>query len=227
MDSHTGNQCLIASWDFTTGEPFPEGYDCRGGRLFDAGLELSGPRAFVSLPVDLPSDIGCLRSRSMAVCVRFIMLSEQPQSGLIAVGLDVTENARHERLIFGIADSAYDYVRRWRVEERGGGEAAHFGFRRSVPETSENEDIHLVLSVETHENGSRGAHFKCYRNGQLYGVPIFWSDAVEFHPDDEINLVIRRPGAPGRTVIKHAHVYGEALSEKGAYGLGEMSQQTV
>jgi hypothetical protein len=223
MDTDKSDQHLIASWDFTVLGLFPEGYDSHGCRLSEAGLELSGPGALVLLPIDLPPDSGCLRSRSMAVCVRFIMPSEQPQSGLIAIGLDDPENARHERLVFGFRDSAYSHFRRWRVEQRGGCEAMQFGFRRSAVETSANKDIHLVLSVETQKSGSRGAHFKCYRNGRPYGVHTLCSSVAEFHPKDEIALVIKRPGAPGRTMIKYARVYGEALSDDDINRLGEAS----
>jgi hypothetical protein len=210
MDIQGSEQLLICSWDFTALEAFPGDCASRGCRLDQAGLELNGSGAYVTLPVTMPPGVHCLKSRTMAVCVRF----EQPQTGLIAIGLDDPDKEQHERLVFGVVNPDYDHIPFWRVDQAGRGhEPRRIGFRRSPMENCTNKDIHLVLVVQRQETGSTGVSFRCYRNGHLYGSRTTCSSAAEFLRDDQIYAVIKRLAGSGRTVVKHARVYGKALSE--------------
>lgn len=209
MDIQGSEQLLICSWDFTALEAFPSDCASRGCALGQAGLELNGSGSYVTLPVTMPPGVHCLKSRTMAVCVRF----EQPQTGLIAIGLDDPDKEQHERLVFGVVNPDYDHIPFWRVDRAGGHEPRRFGFRRSPMESCTNEDIHLALVVQRQGIGSTGVYFKCYRNGYLYGSRTLCSSAAEFLGDDQIYAVIKRLAGSGRTVVQYARIYGKALSE--------------
>jgi hypothetical protein len=183
MEIETINPQVVATWNFRGLSDFSQNCQSMGCQLQEARLELCGPGALVACPLSLPPDIGCLRSRSLAVCVRFIPSESQPiHSGLIAIGLDSPHRNCHERVVFGFPNSNYSYNRMWRVDRAGIHEPRSFGFRIAPWELDTKEDIHLVLSVKgSHERvSSGGVCFMCYRNGEPYGDPVICSGAAEF-----------------------------------------------
>jgi hypothetical protein len=213
MDPAKDRQRLICSWDFSRMAAFPGNCASRGCRLGPSRLELCGPVAYITLPVTMPSDVTCLKDRSLAVCVRFTNTSGQPQTGLIAIGLDDPNKEQHERLVFGAVNAEYDHFPYWRVDRAGLHEPRRFGFVNSQMENSINEDIHLVLVVKQDVNGGVGTYFRCYRNGRVYGNTTLCSGAATFNSDDQFAVVIKRPREDGSTVVKYAQVFGEALAE--------------
>lgn len=217
------NRQLICSWDFSTMTAFPE--DCAShGCSFrgpSVGLELSGPGAFITLPVEMPTGVGSLSSRSLAVCVRFCGSASRSERGLIAIGLDDPDKPQHERLVFGAVNPEYNHFPYWKVDRAGPHEPGRFGFLKGRMENSVNEDIHLVLSVKQDANGGPGAYFSCFRNGRAYGLTTLCSGAANFNSQDQFAVVIKRPEGAGSTVVRYARVFSDVLAEGDILRLGE------
>jgi hypothetical protein len=191
----------VRTWDFKALAHLPSKSDAQGLQWTGSGVELSGPGAYLDLPLELP--IGaCLINRSLRVGMRFIN-DRVP----LTVSLETEEGEQYEKLAF--ASGALRGKNAWSLQRNAQPKNATFGTSSPI-EQGVNVDIHLALVVDGSQ--APNALYTCFRNAALYGNSARLTGFAAFQASDGIVLRVENAGA-GRVVFSYAQVFDCALRE--------------
>lgn len=202
----------VAEWDFRQLTHLPRNSDSRGIHLTSAGIVLSGPNAYLRLPLALP--IGAyLRSKSILICLRFVNSRES-----LSFGLESSDGAQSEKLFINCNPQG-GHRGVWVLHRSSQPPIVTFGPSASI-ENEINVDIHLALVADASRPPT--AIFTCYRGSEQYGQPARLGDLAVFQGSDGIAFSIEQSGS-GKVVYSYVRVFDRALNEVGLQKSGELT----
>eukprot|EP00243_Klebsormidium_subtile_P009827 TRINITY_DN503_c0_g1_i2.p1 TRINITY_DN503_c0_g1~~TRINITY_DN503_c0_g1_i2.p1 ORF type:complete len:406 (+),score=18.59 TRINITY_DN503_c0_g1_i2:254-1471(+) len=192
----------VIELDFRLLTHLPSNADGFGVQMTPAGISLSGPKAYLNLPLALP--IGAyLKSKSILVCLRFVNSRES-----IQLGLESSDGMRSEKLAIGSDLEGVPHGV-WVLHRSSQLPTTTFGSSAPV-EHEINFDIHLALVVDASRPPT--ATFTCYRESEQYGQPARLGGLAVFQGSDGIVFTIQHSGS-GRVVYSYVKIFDRALSE--------------
>jgi hypothetical protein len=193
----------IKTWDFGLAH-LSSNSDGQGLQWTESGVVLSGPGAYLHLPLELP--IGaCLTSRSLRFGMRFVN-DRVP----LTIGLETQEGEQYEKLAFAYQEPGARRGRNaWSLQRSAQPKNATFGTSAPI-EQGVNVDIDLALVVDGFQ--APNGLYTCYRKSELYGNSARLTGFAPFQGSDGVVLRIEHAGA-GRVAFSYAQVFDCALRE--------------
>eukprot|EP00243_Klebsormidium_subtile_P009828 TRINITY_DN503_c0_g1_i3.p1 TRINITY_DN503_c0_g1~~TRINITY_DN503_c0_g1_i3.p1 ORF type:complete len:500 (+),score=57.18 TRINITY_DN503_c0_g1_i3:254-1753(+) len=193
----------VIELDFRLLTHLPSNADGFGVQMTPAGISLSGPKAYLNLPLALP--IGAyLKSKSILVCLRFVNSRES-----IQLGLESSDGMRSEKLAIGSDLEGVPHGV-WVLHRSSQLPTTTFGSSAPV-EHEINFDIHLALVVDASRPPT--ATFTCYRESEQYGQPArLGGGAAVFQASDGIVFSIQHSGT-GSVIYSFVKIFDRALRE--------------